>query len=361
MWVYPFIFIVTTGISILCTLFIRRVAFRTHIVDDPTSAPERKQQREPIPLLGGWAIYVSVLCGILVSLLVSHLLIDSFLSVRQLVGIVLGGLVLVVGGSIDDRRSLKAIQQILFPVGAILVVIFFGVGVPYITSPFGGVLILDSVKIPVIHVGSTVYHVTLWSDLFTFVWLLVLMYATKLLDGVDGLVTGVGVIGSILLFILSLTSLVNQPGTALLAAIIAGAFFGFWLFNKHPAKIYLGEGGSVLIGFFLGLLAIISGAKIATALLILALPILDVIWVIITRLRNHQKIWQADRSHLHFRLQDRGLHPQAVLAIFYILSFLFGFSALFTQAWVKFVLLLIALLFSIFLLLFALRKPKERV
>ncbi|MFA5030737.1 MAG: MraY family glycosyltransferase [Patescibacteria group bacterium] len=355
--VYIITFFVTVAFSIICTRIVRVIALRKHITDNPASAPERKKQSQAIPLLGGWAIYASFVCGTAVSLVISHLLIDSFLSSRQLFGILLGGLIIVVGGTLDDRKNLRAATQMLFPVLAILTVIFFGVGVDYITSPFGGVLILDNIKIAVLHIKDITYHLTLWSDIFTFVWLLILMYATKLLDGVDGLASGVGVIGSVLLFGLSLTSAVNQPGTALLSIIVTGSIFGFWLSNKYPARIYLGEGGSVLIGFFLGLLAIISGAKIATALLILALPILDVAWVMLTRIRRGKKFWQSDRSHLHFRLQDRGLSPKSVLYIFYSLSLLFGLSALFANAWIKFILLVVAIFLSLALVLFALKKP----
>jgi len=360
-FVYVVTFLITVAFSIFWTRIVRVVALKHNITDDPASAPERKRQSQPVPLLGGWAIYASFVCGTAVSFLITHLLIDSFLSIRQLIGILLGGLVIVMGGTLDDRKNLRATTQILFPILAILIVIFFGVGVDYITSPFGGVLVLDSIKLAVLHLDGVTYHLTLWSDIFTFVWLLMLMYATKLLDGVDGLASGVGGIGSVLLFGLSLTSAVNQPGTALLAIIVAGSIFGFWLSNKHPARIYLGEGGSVLIGFFLGLLAIISGAKIATALLIFALPILDVAWVTLTRIRQGKKFWQSDRLHLHFRLQDRGLTPQSVLYIFYSLSLLFGLSALFANAWVKFILLIFAVLLSIALILFALKKKQQTV
>lgn len=361
MWVYVLVFCITLLASIFCTKVVQKFAQHFGVVDDPGTAPERKRQQHPVALLGGWAIYLSVLIGIAASLLISHLLIDSFLSTRQLVGILLGGLIIVIGGSIDDKKGLRAMQQMLFPALAIFSVIIFGVGVDYITSPFGGVLILDSIKIQILQLGGTTYHLTLWSDVFTFIWLLVLMYATKLLDGVDGLASGVGVIGSVLLFGLSLTSVVNQPGTAMLSIIIAGAFLGFWIFNKYPARIYLGEGGSILIGFFLGLLAIISGAKIATALLILALPILDVAWVILTRLGSGKRIWQADRSHLHFRLQDKGMRPQTVLYLFYALSLLFGVSALFANTWVKFILLIVAVSLSCVLIVFAMKKQNARI
>lgn len=122
---------------------------------------------------------------------------------------------------------------------------------------------------------------------------------------------------------------VGQPETALLALIFAGAGAGFLIFNFHPAKIFLGEGGSVLVGFILGVLAIISGAKVATALLIMGIPILDVVWVLIRRLFFEKKSpVLGDKKHLHFRLLDVGMsHKQAVLFL-YLATATFGIVSL---------------------------------
>jgi UDP-N-acetylmuramyl pentapeptide phosphotransferase/UDP-N-acetylglucosamine-1-phosphate transferase len=118
---------------------------------------------------------------------------------------------------------------------------------------------------------------------------------------------------------------VAQPETALLAAIMMGTGVGFLLFNWHPAKIFLGEGGSVLIGFLLGTLSIISGAKIAMALLVMGIPILDVLWVIIRRgLVERRSIVSPDRKHLHFRLLDLGLSQRQVVTLLYTLTAAFG-------------------------------------
>ena len=176
--------------------------------------------------------------------------------------------------------------------------------------------------------------VTLWAELFTVVWLLGMMYTTKLLDGLDGLVSGLGTIGALMVFLLSSATRWYQPDTALLAAVVAGACFGFTLWNWHPAKIFLGEGGSLLIGLFLGVLAIISGGKIATALLIMGIPILDVVWVISRRvLVEHTNPFRtADRKHFHFRLMDAGLSQRQVVLVFYLCALLFGSLTLVLQS-----------------------------
>lgn len=358
------IYIISLSIAIFLSFvtaqIARRIALRKHIVDDPGSAPARKFHASPVPLLGGWPIFISISGTLLISLSYSRLLLDSFLSTRQLVGIIIGAFVLVIGGTLDDKYNLTPAKQILWPIVAVLVVIAFGIGIPYITHPFGGVLVLDSVQIPVFEMQGIVYSITFFSDLFTLLWLMVVMYAMKFLDGLDGLASGMGVLASLLLFMVSMGDLIAQPGTALVAIIVTGACFGFWLLNRVPAKMFLGEGGSLLIGFFLGLLSIISGAKIATALLILAFPILDIVWVIVARMRRGKKIWSADRSHLHFRLLDKGWSQQRVVHLFYGVSLLFGLSSLFASTVTKFIFLCLALTVSVLLVVYASKNKQHQ-
>ena len=144
----------------------------------------------------------------------------------------------------------------------------------------------------------------------------------------DGLVSGVGVIGALALFALSLTPEVMQPETALIAALFAGACLGFLKYNFSPAQIYLGEGGSLFVGFTLGLLAIISGGKIATALLILGLPMLDVLWTILRRItRGKSPFHEADKKHLHHRFLAAGYSQRQTALILYLFTATFSFFA----------------------------------
>jgi len=159
------------------------------------------------------------------------------------------------------------------------------------------------------------------------------MYTTKLLDGLDGLVSGLGAIGAFIIFLFTITTKYYQPDIGLAALILAGACLGFLVFNWHPAKIFLGEGGSLLVGFLLGVLAIISGGKIAIALLVMGLPILDVAWTIVRRLADGKNPFRfADRLHLHHRLYDLGLGQRRTVLIYYLISTVFGLSALFLQS-----------------------------
>lgn len=351
------------ALALLLTPLAASWARRRGVTDKPGQAPERKIHQAPVPLLGGVAVFLAFSISVVAVLLLDpSRLVGGYLHPKHLVGILLGATVLMVGGYRDDRFRETPRRQILWPIFAALVVIASGIGIEYVTNPFGPPLRLDQWAITLFTVGDTPYRFVLLADLFAFAWLLVSMYTTKFLDGLDGLVGGITVIGMIIVFVLSLLPSVGQPETALLALLVAGSFLGFLLFNFHPAKIFLGEGGSVLAGFLLATLAILSGGKIATALLILGIPMLDLLWVVLRRLfRDPRSITAADRRHLHFRLLDIGLsHRQAVIVL-YAMSAVFGGATLFTAGKTKAVML--ALLAVLMLLLagyVALRLRRRR-
>jgi len=189
------------------------------------------------------------------------------------------------------------------------------------------------------------------SALIIWVWLMGMIYTTKFLDGLDGLTSGVGLIGAITMFALSLTEKVNQPITASLAIILAGSLLGFLIYNFNPASIFLGEAGSTFIGFALGVLAVILGAKIATALLIMGIPILDVAWVIVRRTFYRNSPFMGDRRHLHFKLLDIGFSQKQTVLTLYGISALFGFTAVFLQSLGKLIALILLVCVMVFLAL----------
>ncbi len=324
-------FLAALGISLVSTFGVSKLARCFNIVDRPENFPERKIQTMPVPLLGGVAIFLSVLIVVCYYALFTERLLGGYLLPKHLLGILLAGALLMIGGFLDDKFNLKPHQQIIWPILAVLVIIISGIGIDYITNPLGGTIYLDTLKVKLFTWGGLPYHIVVWADLFALVWLLGMMYTTKFLDGLDGLVSGITTIGAVVLFLLSLNKEVAQPETALLSVILAGSFVGFLFFNWHPAKIFLGEGGSLFAGFFLGVLSIISGAKIATALLIMGIPILDVIWVILRRLFWEKKspFKTADRKHLHFRLLDAGFSHRGAVLFLYCISLIFGVAALF--------------------------------
>lgn len=331
------------GLAVVLTIVIRRVAVRWNIVDDPASAPDRKLHARPTPLLGGAAI---ILAGITTWWLIDWMFPNQpLIPTRNMIGLSLAGLWLLIGGWIDDRYHVKPGWQLIWPVLAAISAITFGIGVDFITNPFGGLIYLHRV-----------------ADIFSFVWLMGMMYTTKILDGLDGLVSGVGVIGSLVVFLLTLRPEVNQPGLGLVGLIFGASCLGFLLFNWHPAKIFLGESGALFIGFMLGVLAIISGGKIATALLIMGLPILDLAWVILQRRlgANVSPFRTSDRRHLHFRLVDSGISIRKSVLLLYALTLLFGLATLWFTGPAKLVALGVVLIVLAVLVLWLSRRLRRQ-
>ncbi len=312
-------------LSFLLTLFVRRLAIHFHIVDEPGSW--RKIHRRPVAMLGGIAGFVAILAAMIGILSSSDALTSGEIDVSHYVGILLGGLILMVGGLLDDRFKLPPRFAIIAPVLAAITAIGFGIEVDKLTNPFGGQIILESWQ----------------SDLLVFVWLLVVMYTTKFLDGLDGLATSVTSVGALMVMLLSLTVAYFQPDVALLSAVTLGAFIGFLFWNVHPASIFLGEGGSTFVGYMLGVLAVISGGKLATALLVLGIPLLDAVWVVSRRWREggFSRIIQGDTKHLHHRLLKLGWGQTHIVLLYVVIASAFGASALFLQSREKLVALLI--------------------
>ncbi|MDP2656065.1 MAG: MraY family glycosyltransferase [bacterium] len=343
---YFLVALVAFILSMLATVIIRAIAVRFDITDKPLV--ERKIHKRPIPLWGGVAIYVGVWVSVILYILYAPLswpqIIGTHVAGQDIILIAGAGMLLVIGGMLDDVFDLKPWQQIFFPMIAACVIVKGGIGIDQISIPFGGTFFLGA-----------------WSDLLTFAWLMVVMYTTKFLDGLDGLVSGMTIINAVIITLLSLFFFVNFP-TALLAVIVAGAYAGFLVFNFHPASIFLGEGGSLLAGFFLGILAIVSGAKLATTMLILGIPILDAVWVIIRRMiLERRSPFKADRKHIHFRLLDAGLSQRMAVLVLYAFASIFGISALFLQSTQKLIGFGILVLIMILLGWFALHRERQSV
>ncbi|MAG29213.1 hypothetical protein CL632_03690 [bacterium] len=347
--IYIFVFLLTAAIAWLLTILIRYIAIKLNIVDAPTHP--RKIHKKPIPLLGGMAIFISFWIVISAIILFTDLLPARYIGLNFLWGLFAAGFVLVIGGIIDDKFNLSARYQFIAPIIAILIIIGSGMGMEFVSNPIGpGLLHLDKLQWDLFNISGRTITFVLLADLFTFLWLLGMMFTTKLLDGLDGLVSGITTIGAFIIFALSLTDKTFQPDVAILAIVLAGASAGFLFWNAYPAKIFLGEGGSIWVGFMLGVLAIISGGKIATALLIMGIPILDVVWVIVRRaFYEHRSIGVGDSKHLHFRLLTAGLSHRKSVITLWGLAAMFGVASLFFQTQGK-VYLLVALFFVMIVL-----------
>lgn len=333
---YLVAFLVSLFAVVLLTPLVRAVALRLRIVDIP--GEPRKIHKTPTPLLGGLAIMIGLMLVMWSVALFTPYLLNSTIKFKHLFGVTLGALVLALGGVLDERYNLKPSRQIIFPIIAALTIIASGIGITQITNPFGGVFSLAQWQRVLFWQQGIPYTLTLPADLFTFIWLMALMYTTKLLDGLDGLVSGITVIGALMIFFLATATKYFQPEVGMLAIVVAGVFLGFLKWNWHPAKIFLGTSGSTLAGFLLGTLAIISGGKIATALLVLGIPVLDMVWVILQRAVLERR-WPTlpDRKHLHFRLLGAGFSHQGAVLLFLAIAAGFGLTTLFLQSQEKLV------------------------
>lgn len=348
MW-YLVYFLVAGAFAAVCTPLVIRLARVAGAMDMP--GDPRKIHKRPTPLLGGIAVWAAFcLTIILVANFFPDFLAGS-LTIKHLVGLSVGGLILMVGGALDDRFNLKPGWQFCFSILAVLAVVGSGIGIREITNPFGGVVDLVWWEKVLFWYQGVGYRLSLPADIITFAWILGIIYATKFLDGVDGLVSGITAIGALIIMFLATTTQYYQPEVGMLSAITAGAFAGFLLWNWHPAKIFLGTGGSTFAGFILGTLAVVSGGKIATALLVMGAPLFDMVWVILRRVLVERRLpTMGDRKHLHHRLLDAGLGQRGTALVLYLISALFGSVALFLQSREK--LIALGLLF-VFLIIFA--------
>jgi UDP-GlcNAc:undecaprenyl-phosphate GlcNAc-1-phosphate transferase len=288
--------------SFILTPVMMKIALKVGAVDKPN---ERKVHKGTITRIGGVAIFGGFILGALFMQELS----------LQARGLLLGGTVIMALGLVDDIRGVSPKAKLLGQVIAALLLIYFGVEVKFITNPFtGDIESLGFLSIPV-----TIFWVTGMSN------------AVNLIDGLDGLAAGVSAIAAVTLAVVAWTQ--GMFETVYLALFLAAAALGFLKFNFHPAKLFMGDCGSLFLGFSLGALAVMGLTKGATVIsllipvVILGIPILDTFFAIVRRFTNNKPIFEADKGHLHHRLLAMGLsHKQTVLVI-YAITFLLGSSA----------------------------------
>lgn len=330
-------FILSFCLSLLLTPLIKAFAQKAGFQDTPS--PLLKNHYKPTPLLGGAAIFFSFILSLVIYGLIAN---DSDNEFFLFILAIISCGWLVIGGILDDKYHLAPRHQIIWPILAVLTVIFAGIGQDNITNPL---FYLNLSNDPLLHLNLWTINVfnieiTLFTDVFTFCWLMLLIYAMKFLDGLNGLVSGITVIGSIILFFTSL--ILGQSLPAILSLIIAGAYLGFLPYN-FAGKIFLGESGSTLAGFLLGILGILGPAKISITFLILGIPILDALWVIYQRkVKDKKSPFLGDRRHLHFKLLIRGMSERKAVLMLWLISLSFGMLGLFFHGWMH-SLLLVAL------------------
>lgn len=314
-------FVLTFVLSAILTPIVRNLALKWKLFDYPTP---RKVHGKPTPRLGGVAIFLSFFLVVIGYLIFApeklSFINEKILGIdKNLLGVLIGAIILIIVGIIDDIREIGPIPKFIFQLIAASVVAIFGIKIWWFSNPFGSQIVLG-----------------VWSPLFVILWIVLLINVVNWLDGLDGLASGVSSIAAIVLFILSTRATINQPATALISLIVAAAALGFLPFNFNPAKIFLGDSGAMFLGYMIAIFAIISGGKVATALLVLGIPIFDAIWVILRRIAGGRAPWKADKKHLHHRFLDIGFNQRQTVLLLYAIVLIFGILSLYSNTLGKF-------------------------
>ena len=312
-----FVLLAATAVAFLLTDAVRRTALRLQWLDQPGVGRVHKW---PVPRIGGLAIFAAF-TGIL---LATVWLREDLTFDAKFLGLLLGAGLITLVMFIDDVRGLPPLPKFIAQVAAAGVAIFFGIFIKFVRDPFGG-----NVSFPEWLASSIEGHIhfPIWlSVIITLFWIVGMMNAINFVDGYDGLAGGLSFIGAGVLFFLSMS--LQQFSLAFLPLILAGAILGFLPFNVYRARIIMGDSGAHFLGFALGTIAIIGGAKLATTLLIFGVPAIDVAWSIIRRTLRGGRFYQRDTSHLHHRLSELGLPPIGIALVYWSLSATFGAIAL---------------------------------
>lgn len=270
-----------------------------------------------VPKLGAIVLYCGFVCAALASQLLPVPRLDSYEIIR-LIGLLLGGTVIFIFGILDDIFDLSPLPQFVGQFIAAAFAILFQIFIEYFNNPLTGE-----------QTAPWPFFVTVTISL---VWLMFMMNTMNWLDGLDGLAGGVAFIGGAMLFINSAFRVEPaQTSVSLLHLALMGVSLGFLFYNFYPARIFMG-GGAPMLGYMLGVLAIIGGAKMATILLVMGLPLMDAVWQILNRLRKGQSPFSGDRGHLHFRLLDKGFSQRQIVLGYYVFCTFFGVLTLVTSS-----------------------------
>ncbi|MCB6899147.1 undecaprenyl/decaprenyl-phosphate alpha-N-acetylglucosaminyl 1-phosphate transferase [bacterium 210917-DFI.7.65] len=317
--------VVALVIGFLSTPIVKSFAYKLGAIDVPKD--ERRMHKVPIPRMGGLAIFLGFIISVLLFVEVDD----------QMKGILLGSVIIVVMGIIDDITPLRASLKFVIQILAALIPVYYGVQITCVSNPN---LFSDN---PYWNFG--------WLSIpITVIWIVGLTNAVNLIDGLDGLAIGVSSISA--LTMLAIAILVAEPQVAVIMAALVGACIGFMPYNMNPAKIFMGDTGSTFLGYILacitiqGLFKFYAVISFVVPFLILGLPIFDTMFAIIRRISHGQNPMAPDRSHVHHRLIDMGLNQKQAVAVLYVISAILGLSAvvLATSGEIKAILCLMALI-----------------
>lgn len=302
-------FIAALLVSIVITPGVIRLAAATGAMDKPDA---RKVHKKPIPRIGGLGIYAAFMVSVILTTIMADIEGESL---KEIIGLIVSGSFIIFVGIVDDYRNLPAKRKLVGQIIAAMILVFlFDVRIDFITDPFGDYIYLEWFAVPV-----------------TIFWLVGLTNTVNLIDGLDGLAAGVAAIAAVTIMLVALKQ--NFLLVAILTAAIAGSACGFLFYNSHPARIFMGDTGSMFLGFMLAGISVIGAVKstatiaLVVPVLALGVPILDTTFAIIRRLLGGRPIFQPDKGHLHHRLLSIGFTQRQAVFLMYVISAMLGLSA----------------------------------
>ncbi len=300
---------------------------------------QRHIKKGNVSRFGGVAIILAFWLGVVLD---KHLIFSP-----ELFGFISASALILFVGVRDDIQEIFWKFQLFFQILVSILVFIFGIRIYCITNPLtGGALNLDNQ-----------WGVVLSLILVVF-WIVLIMNAMNWIDGIDGLSGGISSIAILTIFFLSLKPEVNQPPVAIITAALIGSILGFLIFNFYPGRILAGTSGSMFMGFSLAAISIFSGTKIATALLVLVVPVVDLFWVILKRIYQKKSIFSPDKNHLHYRLLEIGWSQPKINGVFLSVTAMIAVVALNTRFIGKSITLLLALIIMTALFLILNKKSK---
>ena len=316
-------FLLAFIIAFMATPYSIKIAEKIGAIDIPKD--DRRMRKKSIPKLGGLAVILGFVISVLylistMSIEGSVELFDNNMYLKKLWGTGIGIVVIAIIGIIDDVKNIKPWQKLLGQILAATIAVLFGIRIKIINIPYFTSLGLS-------------YEISI---IATIIWIVGITNAINLIDGLDGLSSGIALISCISLLIIF--ALNNSPMISILIITsLIGALVGFLPFNFAPAKTFIGDTGSNFLGYIISIVAILGTAKTYTAIvialpiLVLGLPIFDVVWAIIRRIKKGKSIkaiFMADRGHIHHRLVDRGFSQRQAVLVMYSVSAALGLCAI---------------------------------
>ena len=315
-----------------------RFSRRFKFIDEPNL---RGISNKEIPLAGGLSFAVPVIVLQIILGLFPRIFGFEGSIAGRILKLAIGGILILILGFLDDKRKCSAGLKLLFQIAVSVLMFYFGFQMKLLTNPFG-----------------TDINLGIWSFPMTIIWFLLVINAFNLIDGIDGLAAGVTVIVTTVLFAVGM--MFSNRTIALLSILLIASNLAFLRYNFFPAKIFMGDTGSLFIGYNIAAISVLGSAQfkgITTMTLLVpiiasVIPLTDTFLAVFRRLKNGKNIFQADKEHLHHKMLDLGFSQKTVAVISYIVTFIFGLTAFAFSFAPKEILLVVLTILMVFLLIF---------